>query len=103
MERINIDTLNSMVAKGEKLLVVFSAEWCGQCKMTKMLIEQVRVDYPEIKIVEIDVDDHELWDDSSLNITSVPTFVGFNNKQTQFNQPGYQGEESLRSLFEQLK
>ncbi len=100
--RKNIDELNSLVSSGRKLLVKFSAEWCGQCKMAALLIDKVKKDYPDIEFVEIDVDDHNLWDNDSLKIKVVPTFVGFNHKQTIFNEPEYQIEEKLRKLLDQL-
>ncbi len=103
MKRINIDELNSKVASGNKLLVIFSAEWCGECKMTQVLINKIKDDYPEIEIVDVDVDDNDMWDNDTLNITSVPTFVGYNDKQTVFNQPEYQVEDNLRKLLDQLK
>ncbi len=101
--RIDVNELNSLVASGKKVFVKFSAEWCGECKMTEILINKVKVDYPEIEFVEVDVDDNDMWDNDSLNIKVVPTFVGFDNKQTIFNQPEYQVEANLRKLLDQLK
>ncbi len=103
MKRIKIEELNTLISNGETLLVVFSAEWCGQCKMASMLIEKIKGDYPEVNIVDVDVDDNGMWDNDTLKITSVPTFVGYKNKQIIFNEPGYQLEENLRKLIEQLK
>lgn len=100
--RINIDNLNSLVSSGKKIFVKFSAEWCGECKMTGLLIDKVKVDYPEIEFVEIDVDDNDLWENETLNITEVPTFVGYNDKQKVFVSSGYQIEEELRILLDQL-
>ncbi len=103
MKRIDIQELNSTVETGKSILAVFSAEWCGQCKMTAMLIEKIAPDYPEIEIVDIDVDDNGMWDNETLDIKSVPTFVGYKDKQIVFNQPEYQVEDNLRKLLEQLK
>ncbi len=100
--RINIDQLNSLVSSGKKLLVKFSAEWCGQSKMAALLIEKVKQDYPDIEFVEIDVDDHNLWDNDTLKIKLVPTFVGYHNRQTVFNESDYQIEEDLRKLLDEL-
>ncbi len=102
-KRIDLNELNSLVANGKKLFVKFSAEWCGQCKMASLLLDKVQLDYPDIEFVEVDVDDNELWDHETLKISVVPTFVGFKNRETIFNQPEYQVEDSLRQLLEQMK
>lgn len=101
-KRVDLNELNTLVASGKKLLVIFSAEWCGQCKMTKLLIEKVQGNFPDIEIVEVDVDDNDLWDHETLKITKVPTFVGFKEKQTVFNEPGYKVENALIELFNKL-
>lgn len=101
--RVDIEKLNSLIASGRKIFVKFSAEWCGQCKMAAILIEKVKQDYPEVEVVELDVDDNGLWDNENFNISVVPTYVGYNNKQRVFNQPEYQVEEDMRKLFDQLK
>ncbi len=103
MKKVNIQELNSLVANNTTLMVKFSAEWCGQCKMASLLIDKVKGDFSEVEFVEVDVDDNNLWDDGTLNITEVPTFVGFKNKTTVFNQPGYQVEDKLVELLNKLK
>ncbi len=101
--RVNVDELNTLVASGKKLLVKFSAEWCGQCKMARQLIEKVKVNYPEIEFVEVDVDDNDMWGNETLDIKVVPTFVGYDTRQTIFNQREYQVEEDFIKLLEQIK
>ncbi len=101
--RVDVDGLNGLVASGKKLLVIFSAEWCGQSKMARMLVEKVKVAYPEIEFVEVDVDDNDMWGNDTLDIKVVPTFVGYDSRQTIFNQKEYQIEEDLIKLLEQIK
>lgn len=103
MRKINIEELNSLVANNTTLLVKFSAEWCGQCKMASLLIDKIEGNFPEVEFVEVDVDDNNLWDNETLKITEVPTFVGYKNKTTVFNQPGYQVEDKLVELLNTLK
>ena len=102
MIRISLDELNSKIMNEEVIFAVFSAEWCGQCKMSKLLIEKVMHDFPNVIFVEVDVDENKLWDDDTLKISQVPTFVGFKNKSTTFNVSGYQVEEELIKLLKQL-
>ena len=99
MEKIEFKELNNKIEMDNNLLIVFSSEWCGQCKMTKLLIEKVKSDYPNLVFVEINVDDNNLWENEKLNIKSIPTFVGYKNKEQSFNTPGYQTEENLREIL----
>jgi len=61
LEKIKIDNLNKKIENDEKLLLLIVAEWCGQCKMSKELLEKIIVNYSDIVFVEIDVDDNNLW------------------------------------------
>ncbi len=101
--RINIQQLNSRINSGKKLLVKFSAEWCGQCRMSSLLIEKVKSDYDDIEFIELDIDDNDMWDDESLKIKKVPTFIGYDKKHLIINEEGYHNEEEIRNLIETLQ
>lgn len=103
MERVTLEELNRRNANGDKILGFFSAEWCGQCKMSKLLLEKVMPDFKDIAFLDIDVDDEDLWDHDTLKITQVPTYVGFKDKKIIFNASGYQVEENLINLLNQIK
>lgn len=102
IERINIEELNKKVNNEQVILAVFSAEWCGQCRMSKLLIKKIKGDFPNIIFVEIDIDDNKLWDENTLKISQVPTFIGFKEKKIIFNESGYQSEIILRELLNNL-
>ncbi len=102
-KRVDLKQLNSLVADKNKLLVMFSAEWCGQCKMNDIVIQEIKDNYPDIDFIEVDVDDNMLWDNDVLNIKSVPTFIGFSNRQTLFTEQGYQSKEDLIKLIKQIE
>lgn len=102
MEKINFKDLNLIIEKNEKILIMFSTKWCGQCKMASLLIEKIRNDFSAIKFIEVDVDDDDLWDHKEINIIEVPTFIGYTNKKRILNVGGYQIEENLRKLLKKL-
>jgi len=78
-------------------LIVFSATWCGPCKMVKPIINQIEQENPEIKIERYDIDENQ--DKATMfDITSVPTvlvvddeewevkrFTGIQQKHTYVN------------------
>ncbi len=102
MKKISIDELKELVLTGKKVFVKFSTEWCGQCKMTSILMNKLKPDYSEIEFIEVDVDDNGLWDHEIFKISVVPTFVGFNKGETLFNKSEYQVEEKLKELLNSI-
>lgn len=100
--RIDLEKLNTVVSQGGKLLVLFSTEWCGESRMTNLLIEELRENYSEIEFVEIDIDDNDLWENENLNLLSSPTVVGYNNRKVIFNVKGYQFKEDLIKLLDSI-
>src|SRR3990167_5241439 len=62
------------------VFVDFYADWCGPCKMTTPIIEELSENkqYKDVSFVKVDVDkEQELA--SKYNILSIPTFVIFKN------------------------
>ncbi len=100
--RITLEEFTQKNAEGEKMFVKFSAEWCGQCKMSELILDKVQASYPNIQFIELDVDDNGLWNNDSLDISEVPTYVGFNNRQTIFNHKGYKNEKEIIALLNEL-
>ncbi len=102
MERIDIEELNNRIKNHKLVVVIFSTEWCGQCKMSKILVEKIRKKFKDVHFFEIDVDDNNLWDNENFDIKEVPTFLGFKNKERIFLESGYQTEEKLTNLLKKL-
>lgn len=61
------------------VLVDFSAEWCGPCKMLAPVLEQLADEYAgRVKVAKVDIDEnHESA--AQYSIQSVPTMIIFQN------------------------
>lgn len=63
------------------VMVDFWALWCGPCKMTGPIVEEVAGGYNgRIKIVKINVDDNQNTA-TELGIMTIPTFVFFKDNK----------------------
>lgn len=77
VQEINKDTFQKEVLDNKGMVFVdFHAEWCGPCKVTGPIIEELSNEMKDIKFVKIDVDaNQELA--AQFNIFSIPNFIIF--------------------------
>tara|TARA_B110000977_G_C11063589_1_gene486935 strand:- start:2148 stop:2474 length:327 start_codon:yes stop_codon:yes gene_type:complete len=68
--------LKSFILKNNKVCLLFSASWCGPCKVFKKKLEDEDNEYKDVKIGYCDIDNDEFQDicDTFL-IESIPTCI----------------------------
>jgi thioredoxin 1 len=77
MLKINADQFQNEVLNQKGLVFVdFYADWCGPCKMTSPIIEELANEVKEVKFVKVNVDENPDLA-SQYNIFSIPTFLIF--------------------------
>ena len=92
MKKVNLEELKEIIKSENKNIVMFSTEWCGECKMNTKLIEDVEGDYPTITFSKIDVDEFKLWTDdenTEFSIQSVPTYFIYENGEVVRKHDGF--------------
>lgn len=97
------DTFQKEVVSEKGLVFVdFYADWCGPCKLTEPIIEELSGELADIKFVKVDVD-HDPDLSSQYSVFSIPTFLVFKNGQVASQFVGAMGKEGFLSHINQAK
>ena len=97
-----METFNDIIKGTKPVLVDFSAEWCGPCKMMAPILKEVTQKIGNrARIIKIHVDRNPTVA-RKYQIVSVPTLIVFRNGQIQFRQSGVMQAMQLVALLERL-
>lgn len=76
------------------ILVDFYADWCGPCKITSPIIEELSTEMPQVKFVKVDVDQNQNLA-AKYSIFSIPSFLIFKDGKLVSQFVGAQSKESF--------
>ena len=94
------DTLQDLISKNEKVVVQFSASWCGDCRIMKPKFKKLATENEAITFALVDA---ENFPESRklANVSNLPTFATFVNgklvNETQTNK-----QEVLIDLVQEI-
>ncbi len=81
-------------------LCVFSAEWCGPCKMLSQVLDQYRSDCiankEKINVIKVNVDSHSDIA-AEYNVSSIPTLILFNGGRAIADRTGFVSKDELHN------
>ncbi|NBL65657.1 thioredoxin [Flavobacterium sp. NST-5] len=83
------DTLQNLVETNEKVIVQYSASWCGNCRIMKPKFKKMATENEQIAFVLVDAENSP-ESRKLANVSNLPTFATFVNgklvNQTQTNK-----------------
>lgn len=84
------------------VFVDFYADWCGPCRISAPIIEELSEEMKDIKFVKINVDENQELAQQH-GIFSIPTFIIFKNGQKVHQFVGARGKEEFKKEIETAK
>jgi thioredoxin 1 len=93
-------TFQDLVNSHSLVLIDFSAEWCGPCKMLAPILEQLHLSVGEdLRIFKIDVDKNNQLA-MHYEVQTVPTLMLFKDGELAWRDAGMKTLPQLKKLVE---
>lgn len=93
-------SFNDIITANKLVLVDFSAEWCGPCKVLGPILKEVKMEIGDTaRIVKIDVDKNQALS-AKYKVMGVPTLILFKDGAQIWRQSGVMQKQELVSLLQ---
>ena len=95
-------TFNEMIQSDKPVLVDFSAECCGPCKMMAPILKELKKEIGDTAtIIKVDVDKNPQAA-SAYQVQGVPTLILFKNGQPLWRQSGVVQKAGLLGVIKKF-
>lgn len=94
-------SFSQLISGSKPVLVDFSAEWCGPCKMMAPILKDVAGQLGDsVRILKIDVDKNQQLA-AQVGVQGVPTLILYKNGKQVWRQSGVVQANQLAGIIRQ--
>lgn len=97
---LNDDSLQQIVDTNSRVVVQYSASWCGNCRIMKPKFKKLASEHDDITFVLVDAENAP-ESRKLANVSNLPTFATFVNGKLQ-NQTQTNKAENLSALVGEI-
>lgn len=100
METTQKETFRDVINGEKPVLIDFTAEWCGPCKMMKPILQELHDKMGDsVRILKLDVDrNREVA--NAFQISGVPTLILFKKGKMVWRQSGVMQTKQLQQVIQ---
>ncbi len=100
LQELDTDTLQEIVKGNDRVVVQYSASWCGNCRIMKPKMKRLSGVYGDIKFLYVDAEKF-VGSRKLAQVTNLPTFATFKGG-VLINQAQTNKEEVLKTLINEI-
>lgn len=95
---VDLSNVLKEITQNKSVLISFNATWCKPCLIMKPVIESIKKEYSNIKVISVDIDaDKNIMNHYKVN--NIPTFIGFYKSKEHFRHSGIIEKNDLIELL----
>ena len=92
-----METFKEILNDEKPVLVDFTAEWCGPCKMMAPELKRFAQTNKEVRVLKVDIDKNKETA-TQFNIQGVPTLILFKKGQVLWRQSGAMNAKQIEGV-----
>jgi len=102
LENLTIEMLGNRGSDAKPVVIDFSAEWCGPCKLFAPIFKRVAAAYEDrVDFATVDVDAQpELT--THFDVSNFPSILAIKDGEVVYRSTGILNEPSLKAVIENL-
>lgn len=96
----NLKSFQDIIAREDRILVKFEADWCMPCRAMASVVEEIANQYPNVKVLAVNIEGEGLDEVlTEYEVRSLPTFVSLRSGNKVGSACGTISKAELSSLL----